>query len=115
MNQIVSLTFLCHLHDLQADAARGFDPCGSGRDTVLALLVAGRAKVFRNDCPHLNVPMQYRKDRFMTPDGQYIVCFAHGARFLPESGLCVSGPCLGQSLTEQACSVDEEGRVWLEN
>lgn len=108
------LTFLCEPNTLQASTARGFDPFGSGRDTVLALLVEGRPKVYRNDCPHLNVSMQYRKDRFMTPDGQYIVCFAHGARFLPESGLCVDGPCLGQSLTMLPCAVDEEGRVWLE-
>lgn len=114
MDHAVSLTFLCHLHDLPTGAARGFDPFERGRDTVLALLVEGRPKVFLNDCPHLNVPMQYRKDRFMTPDGAFIVCFAHGARFLPESGLCVDGPCLGQSLTELTCSVDGEGRVWLD-
>lgn len=114
MDNAVPLNFLCHLQELEAGSARGFDPYGSGRDAVLALLVTGRPKVFRNDCPHLNVPMQYRKDRFMTPNGEYIVCFAHGARFLPESGLCVSGPCLGQSLTELGYSVDREGRVWLE-
>lgn len=110
----VSMRFLCNLEHLQTGSARGFDPFGSGRDTVLALLVGGRPTVYRNDCPHLNVPMQYRKDRFMSPDGEYIICFAHGARFLPESGLCVDGPCLGQSLTMLPCTVDETGRVWLE-
>lgn len=114
MNQVAPLTLLCDVQDLQDRAARGFDPFDRGRDTVLALLLNGRPKVYRNDCPHLNVPMQYRKDRFMTPGGEYIVCFAHGARFLPENGLCVSGPCLGQSLTELACLVDGEGRIWLE-
>lgn len=113
MDHAVSPTFLCHLHDLQTNTARGFDPYGVGRDTVFGLLVAGHPKVFSNDCPHMSVPMHYRKDRFMTPGGEYIVCFAHGARFLPESGLCVSGPCRGQSLADLLCRVDEQGRVWL--
>lgn len=105
--------FLCPQDSLVEGGSRGFDPCGTGRDTLLVVRWQGVLSAWRNRCPHLDVTMQYRKDRFMSGDGQHIVCFAHGALFRPDTGLCVLGPCLGQSLQAQAVSVDEHGGVWL--
>lgn len=76
----------------------GFDPLAAGTDSVLVLRSAGQLRVYRNRCPHLQVPMEYRKDRFLSADGQRIICYAHGAQFLSDTGLCVYGPCLGESL-----------------
>jgi nitrite reductase/ring-hydroxylating ferredoxin subunit len=106
-------TFLCHQEDLEEGRARGFDPWGAGRDTVLALRWRGEVRVYRNLCPHLDVAMQYRKDRFMSGDGRHIVCFAHGALFRPEDGVCVLGPCLGQGLEALAVRRDGHGGLWL--
>ncbi|MDD1963015.1 Rieske 2Fe-2S domain-containing protein [Pseudomonas sp. 39004] len=108
------LTLLCRDEQLQEGLARGFDPWGQGRDTVLALRWRGQVRVYRNLCPHLDVAMQYRKDRFMSGDGRHIVCFAHGALFQPDNGSCVLGPCLGQSLQALMVMVDVSGNVWLE-
>lgn len=105
--------YLCHQDAVAEGTSRGFDPHGAGRDTVLLVRWRGALTAWRNSCPHLDVAMQYRKDRFMSGDGQHIVCFAHGALFRPDSGLCVLGPCLGQSLRPQALAVDEDGGVWL--
>jgi nitrite reductase/ring-hydroxylating ferredoxin subunit len=55
--------------------------------------------------------MQYRKDRFMSGDGRYIVCFSHGALFRPEDGFCVQGPCLGHYLVMLDVCTDDEGRL----
>ncbi|MCD9118588.1 MULTISPECIES: Rieske 2Fe-2S domain-containing protein [Pseudomonas] len=90
---------LCRLDELVEGQARGFDPLGSGKDSVFALRHGGEVRVYRNSCPHLEVRLEYRKDRFLSVDGSQIVCYAHGARFLPDSGLCVYGPCLGERLT----------------
>ena len=111
---IQEMTFLCHEDDLGEGRAQGLDPWGDGRDTVFALRWRGRVRVYRNLCPHLDVAMQYRKDRFMSGDGQHIVCFAHGALFRPDNGFCVLGPCLGQSLQMLEYHIDTEGGVWLE-
>lgn len=105
--------FLCNLDNLPPAGARGFDPWQHGRDTVIALRWQGTIKVYRNLCPHLDVSMQYRKDRFMSGDGQHLMCFAHGALFDPANGECLLGPCLGQSLQALAFIVDEEGALWL--
>ncbi|PRA60327.1 (2Fe-2S)-binding protein [Pseudomonas sp. MYb187] len=108
------LTLLCHDDQLEEGLARGFDPWCQGRDTVLALRWRGQVRVYRNLCPHLDVAMQYRKDRFMSGDGRHIVCFAHGALFQPDNGFCVLGPCQGQSLQALMVKVDVSGNVWLE-
>ncbi|MBS4089808.1 Rieske (2Fe-2S) protein [Pseudomonas rustica] len=89
---------LCHVDSVLEGQARGFDPLAAGGDSVLVLRSGGQLRVYRNRCPHLQVPMEYRKDGFLSADGQRIICYAHGAQFLPQSGLCVYGPCLGESL-----------------
>nr|BFE98199.1 hypothetical protein GCM10020185_87350 [Pseudomonas brassicacearum subsp. brassicacearum] len=90
---------LSRLDELVEGEARGFDPLGTGKDSVFALRHDGEVRVYRNSCPHLAVRLEYRKDRFLSVDGRQIVCYAHGARFLPDTGLCVYGPCLGESLS----------------
>ncbi len=89
---------LCRLDELGEGQARGFDPQGRGADSLFALRHQGRVRVYRNLCPHLLVPLEYRKDRFLSADGQWVICYAHGARFRPEDGTCVHGPCLGAVL-----------------
>jgi len=90
---------LCRLDELVEGQARGFDPLHAGKDSLFALRHGGEVRVYRNSCPHLDVRLEYRKDRFLSADGSRIVCYAHGAQFLPESGLCVYGPCLGEHLS----------------
>ena len=89
---------LCRSADVTGNHARGFDPAKQGKDSVFALRHAGELRVYRNSCPHLDVRLEYRKDRFLSPDAELIVCYAHGARFLPSTGECVYGPCLGEFL-----------------
>lgn len=89
---------LCRLDALVEGQARGFDPQGQGTDSLFVLRHGGQLRAYRNLCPHLQVPLEYRKDRFMSADGQWVICYAHGARFRPEDGTCVHGPCRGQAL-----------------
>lgn len=49
-------------------------------------------------CPHAGVPLAQRLDDYLAPDGTLIACNWHGALFRIEDGLCVGGPCVGQSL-----------------
>ena len=98
---------LCLLDDLQDGQARGFDPLQRGKDSVFALIHQGQPRIYRNSCPHLDVRLEYRKDRFLSADGQLIVCYAHGAQFLPGTGECVYGPCLGQQLAALPWRVEE--------
>ena len=53
-----------------------------------------------DSCPHAGLPLALELDRYLSADGQHIVCGWHGAVFEPESGRCVGGPCAGRHLQE---------------
>ncbi len=104
---------LCQLDDLPLLGARGFDPHGTGADTLFIVRLSDGPRAFVNRCPHQGAALEYRKDRFLSADGRYIVCHAHGALFDLDSGRCNHGACLGQSLEAVPCWI-EDGWVWLE-
>lgn len=113
MNQHKSIR-LCARSDLIDGAARGFDPEGRGSDTVFVVRRGDEVVGYRNACPHVGgAPMAWRKDAYLNADGSRIVCHAHGAQFDIASGLCLLGPCVGQSLQRLAVHVDAQGAVLL--
>ncbi len=97
------MTVLCRLEEIPDGTARGF--AHEGRE----LIVFRRgARVFGhvNSCPHIGTPLEMFPDRFMTADGQHLLCTTHGAMFEPETGLCVRGPCKGKALTRVPVRVE---------
>jgi 8-oxo-dGTP diphosphatase len=70
------------------------------RGDVRGLLVAtpDGARAFRNVCPHVPIPLDRDGEPLLSADGLFLVCRNHGALFTPEDGLCVAGPCEGESL-----------------
>lgn len=104
---------LCRLDELKPGGSRGFDAENTGVDTVFAVRRGDEVRVYRNLCPHAGARLEYRKDRFLSPDGKHIVCYAHGAVFDPDTGVCTDGPCLGQSLEAVPCLI-ESGWIWIE-
>lgn len=102
---------LCHAETLREGDAQGFDPLRTGQDTLFAVRYRGEIFLWRNRCPHLGTPMNWRNNGFLNACGDRVVCFAHGALFEPDSGLCIQGACLGQALTPLAWEITAEG--WL--
>jgi len=49
-------------------------------------------------CPHAGLPLAQVLDDYLTPRGDLIACGWHSALFRIEDGVCVGGPCAGQSL-----------------
>jgi nitrite reductase/ring-hydroxylating ferredoxin subunit len=90
---------LCRLDELTDRHSRGFDPLDEGRDTMFVVRRGDTVRAWRNACPHIDgAPMAWCKDEYLNGARNRIVCSAHGAQFEIDSGLCVLGPCLGQSL-----------------
>ena len=105
---------LCHLDDLPDGQSRGFDPEGSGQDSILVVRQGARLRGYRDLCPHYgDTPMAWRRHAYLNAEGTYIVCAAHGALFEIDGGACVRGPCLGQALTPVTLAVDADGAVHL--
>ena len=89
---------LCDAGELAEGTSRGFDPTGTGRDTMFIVRRAG-LHAWRNACPHWGgTSMAWRKDAFLNGDATRIVCAAHGALFDIATGVCTLGPCIGAKL-----------------
>lgn len=58
-----------------------------------------RLRGWLNICPHAGRRLDYAPGQFLLSKG-LLVCAAHGASFEMPGGLCVAGPCRGQSLRE---------------
>ncbi len=88
---------LCQLEDIPEGKSRGFLPIRR-EDQVLAVRKGDEVFVYMNSCPHEWVPMDLRKDYFLTGNGEEIMCYAHNAHFTIETGFCTTGPCINKEL-----------------
>ncbi len=60
----------------------------------------------------MHVPLNWEPNKFLNNGGDLIQCSNHGALFDIESGECLQGPCLGQSL--QAIDYEvKEGNICI--
>ena len=67
----------------------------------------GRLHAFRNLCPHWSTPLDEYGGEILDPAIGELVCQTHGARFELDSGNCVSGPCVGDSLQKLRVELGE--------
>ncbi|MEX2366782.1 MAG: Rieske 2Fe-2S domain-containing protein, partial [Pseudohongiellaceae bacterium] len=81
---------------------------------VFAVKEYGRIYVYLNRCPHLGVPLEWQKDKFLDRDAKLIQCSTHGALFVRSTGECLQGPCRGEFLW-QITSCTEDGMVLIED
>ena len=91
---------LCAEADLADPGSRGF-VLQIGEAFFHGFLVrrAGEVHGYVDRCPHAGFPLAIELDRYLTRDGDLIMCGWHGAVFRPEDGVCVGGPCAGARLT----------------
>ena len=101
-------TVLCSLSDLLEPGAKGFI---FRKDEALfsgfVLRRGGQTLGYIDRCPHAGWPLSGGPDRYLTRDGNHVLCAGHGALFTPETGLCTSGPCAGRSLSPWPVKVDD--------
>ena len=87
-------------------------PAGAAQAFVLRW--RGGVHAFYNRCAHVPVELDWNPGKFLTENGEYLVCAMHGALFEPDGGVCVGGPCAGRAL--EALTVSErDGNVYLED
>jgi nitrite reductase/ring-hydroxylating ferredoxin subunit len=104
-------TPLCALADLADPGAKGFVfRAGDRLFTAFVVRAGGSVHGWRDRCPHAALPLAAFGDRYLTREGDFILCANHGALFRIEDGLCIGGPCAGARLTPWAVRV-EDGAV----
>ena len=102
---------VCSLAELGDPGAREFFSGGGDwpyRGFVVQL--GGQLRAYANVCPHKRHPLNMDDDDFLIPKLRLLRCASHGALFEPETGLCIYGPCAGQSLSSLECW-SEDGNV----
>jgi nitrite reductase/ring-hydroxylating ferredoxin subunit len=72
----------------------------------------GTLVAYENRCRHLPLSLDFHDGRFFSQDGQHFICQNHNAIYEPLTGLCVRGPCEGQSLKALKIEVTG-GDIWL--
>ena len=70
----------------------------------------GRFHAYVNRCIHAGAPLDWFPNEFFSHDGRLLICAAHGALYVPDTGRCAGGPCADGGLYRLAVRVSE-GRV----
>jgi nitrite reductase/ring-hydroxylating ferredoxin subunit len=68
----------------------------------------GSFHAYVNRCRHMPTPLDFIRDQFVSEDGRYLMCYTHGALYERSTGLCIAGPCKGETLYRLPVSVDQE-------
>lgn len=83
---------------------------GVSRD-AFALRWKGVPRGYLNTCRHQALPLDFGDAHFLDEAADAIVCCHHGARYRPDTGECVEGPCRGKSLTRLRLE-ERDGELW---
>ncbi|TGG94066.1 Rieske (2Fe-2S) protein [Natronospirillum operosum] len=100
---------LCHFNDIPEGESRGFTVEGMA---LFAVKKDAELYLYKNECPHLGVNLEWKEDEFLDLDGELIECAMHGALFQITDGHCIAGPCQGESLKPLPWKMDD-GQVYL--
>jgi nitrite reductase/ring-hydroxylating ferredoxin subunit len=101
-------TVLCRIDEIPENGAKVFTFGTKENPFEFFVQRLGDAVLaYRNLCPHIALPLDWRPGLFMDPQRKFFLCANHGAVFRPEDGFCFAGPCRGQSLTAIAIEVKD--------
>ncbi|MFQ5958221.1 MAG: Rieske (2Fe-2S) protein [Alphaproteobacteria bacterium] len=104
---------LCRLEDIPAPGSKGFVVGDAPpRRKLFVVRDDGGVYAYENSCPHSRGQLEWVEHQFLSLDRKHIQCCFHGAMFQIHDGLCVYGPCVGQSLTPVRIAV-ADGAVVL--
>jgi nitrite reductase/ring-hydroxylating ferredoxin subunit len=102
---------LCNTEDIPERESRAFE---THLGEIFITQRDGAFFAYQNICPHLGTNLEYMENEYLDMDKEYIICSTHGALFQVDSGLCVFGPCQGDSLKSVKISVHSDGGIYLD-
>lgn len=112
MDTIITVLPLCRLTDIPDGGATAVDALlADGAQSLILLRDGGQVRGYRNVCPHAGRRLDYAPGKFLLKDDT-LICAVHGASFQRQAGVCVAGPCRGDSLRAVALRVEGD-EVWL--
>jgi nitrite reductase/ring-hydroxylating ferredoxin subunit len=89
---------LCRFDALIDGEATAIDAAlADGEESLIVLRQGDAVRAWLNVCPHAGRRLDWAPGKFLISQGT-LICAAHGASFRTDDGVCVGGPCRGQSL-----------------
>lgn len=90
---------LCPTDAISDPGSKAFE-VKHGRKSVQLFVVHkdGAFSAYINSCPHTGINLEWQQDQFLDMDNMFIQCSTHDALFEIDSGLCIAGPCVGDTL-----------------
>lgn len=90
---------LCSRRDIDNVESKGFELQVNEKQLKLFCIhKRQQLHCYLNQCPHTGITLEWMPDQFLDITGELIQCATHGALFSIKNGLCIRGPCAGQSL-----------------
>ena len=103
---------LCQTDEIDDPGSMGFEFEHRGEPfNMFVVHRDGQFYGFINSCPHTGVNLEWLENRFLDMDNAFIQCATHDALFEIDSGLCVAGPCVGDSLKSVEL-LQQDGRLF---
>ncbi len=103
---------LCALCDVSEETGKVIQLSDHPVAEVVLIRRGDQVFGYRNVCPHAGRSLSWGPDQLLFTPAGHLVCTAHGATFDVRQGLCLSGPCLGASLTRlNVTVVDQQVRL----
>lgn len=107
--------YVCDSDELkEADIGVRFEVRTAAASTPLpafAVRSQGQVVAYLNQCRHVAMELDWQARHFFDQEGRYLMCATHGALYEPQTGLCVLGPCRGQSLIPVPV-IEKEHKIW---
>ncbi len=100
---------LCQTHEIPDPGSKAFE-IEQGRRKLSLFVVQkdGKFSAYINSCPHTGVNLEWQEDQFLDMDNMFIQCSTHDALFEIDTGLCIAGPCVGDSLEPVDLVIEDE-------
>ena len=99
---------LCALADLDDPGAKGFEfRDGEALFNGFVVRMGDAVYGYVDRCPHAGWPLAFTPDKYLTREGDLILCAGHGALFRLDDGFCIGGPCGGKRLSPWAVAVED--------
>ena len=91
---------LCAVADLTDPGSKGFRfRADSKMFAGFVVRMGEEIRGYVDSCPHAGWLLAAWDDRYLTREGDLILCGGHAALFRPLDGVCIAGPCADERLT----------------
>ena len=90
---------LCKTTDIEDPGSKSFEvKIKRKTQSIFVVHKNGEFFAYYNKCPHTGAGLEWQEGQFLDMDNALIQCATHDALFMIDSGECIAGPCVGDTL-----------------